>query len=294
MEVNKDLTTSIINTINTIFDKMFSSIDKNLYEVLDDLTFISSDILNDKRFGKILGTSSINGILLIANALIIGFLIYFGARYLFSNFTYSRIENPMQFIFKIIIFTILMNFSYFIVQQVLDINNSICGAIRSLGEDLFKQKICFGNLIVSINRNLEIDKGNFNIFSIDGLIKGTLTISLLNLVLSYAFRYVMIKVFVILSPFAFISLSLENTSWFFKSWYRNLFSLLFIQIIVSIVILILFSITYSKNDLLTKFIYIGGIYALIKANSFTKEFMHGSGISTSIQNNFNISRVFGK
>ena len=104
----------------------------------------------------------------------------------------------------------------------------------------------------------------------------------------------MIKVFIILSPFAFISLCLQNTSWFFKSWYRNLFSLLFIQIIVSIIIVILFSTNYSSNDLLTKFIYIGGIYALIKANSFAREFMMGSGISTNVQGSFNVSKVLGK
>ena len=294
MNSSSDVTTSIINTINTIFDKMFSSIDKNLYEILDDLTFISSNILDDKHFGKILGTSTSNGILLIANALLIGFLLYYGIKYLFSNFTYSRIENPIQFIFKIIIFGILMNSSYFIIEEILDFNYNICSAIRSLGEDLFKQEICFSNLIKTINENLEIGKGSFDIFSVDGLIKGTLTISLLNLVLSYAFRYIMIKLFIVLSPFAFISLCLENTSWFFKSRYRNLFSLLFIQIIVSIVILILFSTTYSKNDLLTKFIYIGGIYALIKANSFAKEFMMGSGISTNVQNGFNATKLLGK
>ena len=294
MESSSDVTTSIINTINTIFDKMFSSIDEKLYEVLDDLTFISSNILEDKHFGKILGTSTTNGILLIANALIIGFLLYFAIKYLFSNFTYTRIENPTQFIFKIIIFAILMNSSYFIIEQILDINYNICSAIRGLGEDLFNEDICFSNLIKTINKNLEIDRGSFDIFSVDGLIKGTLTISLLNLVLSYSFRYIMIKVFIILSPFAFISLCLENTSWFFKSWYRNLFSLLFIQIIVSIVIVILFSTNYSSNDLLTKFIYIGGIYALIKANSFAREFMIGSGISTNIQGNMNIGKVLGK
>ena len=294
MDQASNITTSIINTINTIFDKIFSSIDKNLYEILDDLTFVNSDILEEKYFEKILGTSTSNGILLIANALIIGFLLYFGIKYLFSNFTYSKIEHPMQFIFKIIIYAILMNSSYFIIEQILNFNYNICLAIRNLGEDLFKQEICFNNLITSINKNLEIGKGSFDIFSIDGLIKGTLTISLLNLVLSYAFRYIMIKVFIILSPFAFISLCLQNTSWFFKSWYRNLFSLLIIQIIVAIVILILFSITYSKNDLLTKFIYIGGIYALIKANSFAREFMIGSGISTNVQNSFNIGKVLGK
>ena len=294
MESSSDITTSIINTINTIFDKIFSSIDEKLYEVLDDLTFISSNILEDKHFDKILGTSTTNGVLLIANALLIGFLIYFGIKYLFSNFTYTRIENPTQFIFKIIIFAILMNSSYFIVEQFLDLNNNICSAIRGLGEDLFKEEICFSNLIKTINKNLQIDDSSFDIFSVDGLIKGTLTISLLNLVLSYSFRYIMIKVFIILSPFAIISLCLENTAWFFKSWYRNLFSLLFIQIIVSIVIVILFSTNYSSKDLLTKFIYIGGIYALIKANSFAREFMMGSGISTNVQTNFNPGKILGK
>ena len=284
MESSASITTSIVETINTIFEKIFSSIDNNIYEVLDNLIFIGSDILEDKHFEKILGTSTSNGILLIANALILGFLIYFGIRFLFSNFTYSRIENPMQFVFKIIIFAILMNSSYFIIEQILDLNNNICGAIRSIGEDILNQDISFSNLIETINENLKIEKNEFDIFSVDGLIKGTLTISLLNLVLSYSFRYIMVKVFILLSPFAFLSLCMHNTSWFFKTWFRNLFSLLFIQIIVSFVIVILFSISYSSNDLLTKFIYIGGIYALIKANSYVQHFI--GGISTDISQNF--------
>ena len=104
--------------------------------------------------------------------------------------------------------------------------------------------------------------------------------SLLNLVFSYSLRYIMIKVFVLLTPFAFLSLTLDLTSWFFKSWFRNLFSLLFIQIIVSIVLLLLFSLDFSTSNLLNKFIYVGGIYALIKANSFVREFM--GGVSTNV------------
>ena len=38
---------------------------------------------------------------------------------------------------------------------------------------------------------------------------------------------------------------------------------------------------YTKENLLNKFIYIGGIYALIRANSIVKELF--GGISTSIQ-----------
>ena len=114
--------------------------------------------------------------------------------------------------------------------------------------------------------------------------------SLLNLVFTYSFRYVMIKIFILLTPFAILSLILEHTSWFFKAWVRNLFSLLFIQIIVSIVLLILFSMDYSSNNLMTKFIYIGAIYALIKSNSFVRDFI--GGVSTTFTQN--VENLFKK
>ena len=77
-------------------------------------------------------------------------------------------------------------------------------------------------------------------------------------------------------------------SMFFRLWLRNLLSMLFIQVIVSIVLLILFSVDYNSNDLLVKFIYVGGIYSLIRANSFVKEFIMGTGISTNVQGNIGL------
>lgn len=285
MENNSNVSITVIDTINTIFKNLFSSIDMNLYKILDDLTFVNSNILNDKYFGKIFGTSASDGILLIANSLLIGFIIYFSIKHLVSNFTYSKIENPVQFIFKLIIFGICMNCSYFIIEQVLDINFNISSLITSIGEELFSKNISFENLIKSINTNLNISSENLDVFSVDGIIKGTTTMSLLNLVSVYALRYVIIKIFVLLSPFAILSLCMESTSWFFKLWSRNLFCLLFMQIIVSLVLLILFSIDYTDDNLMTKFVYIGGIYSLIRANSFAREFMIGSGISTNAPNN---------
>lgn len=280
MEQNSNVTETVITTINTIFENLFSSIDNNLYEILDKITFVSQDILKDKYFEKIFGTSTTNGILLIANSLLIGFLLYYAAKFIMSNLTYAKIESPSQFLFKMLIFGICMNSSYFIVEQILSLNYNVTQAIQGLGEDLFNEKICFTNLIISINASMAIDTTSMDIFTLDGLIKGTLTVSLLDLVFSYSLRFVMIKIFVIISPFAFLSLSQESTSWFFRTWLRNLFSLLFIQIIVAIVLLILFSMDYSSKDLLTKFIYIGGIYALIKANSFVREFI--GGVSTNV------------
>ena len=279
------ITEIIINTINSIFENLIGSIDNNLYNVLDNMTFINSSILRDDYFEKIFGTSTTNGILLIANSLFLGILIYFALKYLLSHFTYSQIEKPYSFIFKLIIYGICMNFSYFILEQVLDLNSYITLAIIDLGDHLFNKSICFSELINNINNSISITGNSLNIFSLDGLLKATLSMSLLGLVFSYSLRYIMIKIFILISPFAILSASFNQLSWFFKSWSRNLFSLLFIQIIVAIVLLILFSMDYNSNDLFTKFAYIGGIYALIRANSFVREFI--GGVSTNISQNVN-------
>ena len=283
MENAKNITQIIIETINTILQNLFSSIDNNLYEILDDIIFINQDIISDSFFEKILGANSHNGIILICNSLLFGFILYYSIKYLFSHFNYNQIEKPSQFIFKIIIFGICINFSYFFIKEILSFTSNITLAIRGIGEDLFNKNICFSDLILDINNNISINTSSIDIFSLDGLIKGIISASLLNLVFSYSLRYVLIKVFVLITPFAILSNSLYSTSWFFKSWFRNLFSLLFIQIIVSIILLILFSIDYSSSNLFSKFIYIGGLYALIKANSFVREFL--GGVSTDFSQN---------
>lgn len=277
---NNNVTQTIISTINNIFEQLFSSIDNNLYSTFDKITFINSDILKDNYFRNIFGTSTTNWILLIANSLLIAIIIYFAIKYFLAHFTYSKIESPKQFIFKLIIFGICMNFSYFLLEKFLDLFYDISLSIQNIGESIFQKNISFSTLINTINSTIYIGGASINIFSVNGLLKGTLTFTLLSLVFSYSFRYIMIKVFVLISPFAILSLCLDNTSWFFKAWIKNLFSLLLIQIIVSLILVILFSVNTSNNDLFSKFIYIGGIYALIKANSFVREFI--GGISTNI------------
>ena len=285
MDSTQNVTNVIIETINTIFKNLFSSIDNNLYNILDDITFINSNIISDSFFEKILGNSAQSGITLICNSLLFGFVLYYSIKYLFSHFYYSQIENPIHFIFKIFIFGLLINYSYFFINELLNFTSNITLAIRSIGENLFNKNICFSELLSEINKFSSDNNSTLNIFSLEGIIKATISTSLLNLVFTYSFRYIMVKIFILLTPFAFLSLILENTSWFFKTWIRNLFALLFIQIIVSLVLLILFSIDYSSKNLITKFIYIGAIFALIKSNSLVHEFL--GGVSTNISQNVN-------
>ena len=85
-----DITKIIIDTINTILGTLMSSIDNNLYSLLDDITFISSDILRDKNFENIFGTSTSNGILLISNSLLLGIILLFCRKiFTFSFYIFS-------------------------------------------------------------------------------------------------------------------------------------------------------------------------------------------------------------
>ena len=104
MENTNNITQTIIDTINSIFETLFASIDNNLYSVLDQITFVNSDILNDPNFEKLFGTSTSNAILLIANSLLLGFILYYGFRYLMSHITYHRVDYPFIFIIKIFLF----------------------------------------------------------------------------------------------------------------------------------------------------------------------------------------------
>ena len=86
MEDPTALTTTIIQTINSIFQTLFSSIDNSVYQILDEITFVDSSILNNSIFEKLFGTNSSNGLLLVANSLLFGFTLYYCIRLLYSYY----------------------------------------------------------------------------------------------------------------------------------------------------------------------------------------------------------------
>ena len=281
MDTN-NITSIIISTINTIFSKIFSSIDNNVYGILDDFTFINSDILNDGYFSKIFGISSGNGILIVANSLVFGILIYYGFRLMFSHLGITESERPSKFIFKLIICGICMNFSLFICDEIIYINSLFSGAIRIIGEDLFGFSITFSTLINKLNTIITINTDALDIFSLDGIIKSLVSFGILNLVITYSIRYVLVKVFVILSPFAFLTLATKPTSIIFKSWIKAFLSLLLIQDFVAVVLLLVFSLDLTPKNMFSKFILIAAIFILIKSNSYVRELFGGISTDFSI------------
>ncbi len=287
-------TNSIIETVNSLFGNLFSSIDGTIYSALDNITFINTDIINSHYFEKIFGTTTSNGFLLIANALLIGFVLYYGVTYLLSSLgiIQDSIQKPSQFFFKILLGGLLMNSSLFICEQLILINSLISESIRSLGHELLGGDICFSELINQANVIIFLENSSGSIFSIDGILKMIFSFSFFNIIFSYSVRYIMIKVFILISPFAFLSLSTPNTSVFFKCWIKSFLALLFIELLASIILIVMFSITYSSKDITSKLLLIGSLFALIKSNSYIKELI--GGINTEISDSMYMLRTFMK
>ena len=171
----------IINTINTIFSNIFSSIDNSIYESLDQMVFINADILSNTYFAKLLGSGGKTGLLLLSDALILGFVVYYVTRFYYSNIVEIPIEKPSQFFFKVLIFLIFVNFSYFVLEQILNICGLVTLAVNEIGSNITGNDISFSQLIIVLNKTLSINSNEFNIFSFDGIIKSFVTLGLVNL-----------------------------------------------------------------------------------------------------------------
>lgn len=272
---------NIALAINDIMSKVFYSIDENIYELLDNITFVTTKIINNDTFEKMFSRTS--GILLIGNALLFGVILFYSINYLFSHIFISKTSAPNEFIFKLIVFAIVMNYADWICIQIINIVSIITELIQSIGKNIFGEDICFSNFITNINEKIYTENFEIDVVSFDGIIKSFTSAGFMNLIFSYSLRYIMIQVFVLVSPFSFLCLMNDKTEWFFKVWIKIFLSLLLEQILVVLILFVAFSFEYT-NIMISKLMYIGIIYALMRVNNYM--YMIFGGISTSINKNF--------
>lgn len=277
-----DIVSIIINVINQLCTNLFSSIESNIFPLIDELVFINKNIFNTgDKMSRILSTSPNHGVLLLANCLFTGFVLYYALRLIVARLTFSEFESPSKFFMRSFLAGIATNYSLSICTMFINTTDYISKFFCNLGKDVFGYEISFNSLI-SILNNSPIS--TFDLFSIDGILSGMLSISSLTLLISFAYRYILIEVLLIISPFAFLSLSTQSTETFFKSWFKNLFSLLFLQIVISIILLIPYAlIRENSSSIFNQVLLIGSIMALLKSNQFVKEIIGGIGISSGLQ-----------
>lgn len=276
-----DIASIILDTTNTLCSNMLDSIDKNIYPLLDKIIFVDETITQDSYFEKIFGTSPTTGVLMLANCLLLAFAIYYCIRLISSHYSGHEVESPIKFLTRTILATILMNCSLEICNILINGTNQISTFFCALGEDIFRKEISFSALtnILSTTSSSE-----FNIFSLDGILTSTLSISAFALLISFALRYIIIKLLILAAPFAFLCICNVSTEGFLKSWYRALLSLLLIQIVISALLIIPYAILKEDaSSLFNKILLVGVISALLKSGSLIKEFMGGIGISSNFQ-----------
>lgn len=281
----------INSSISTLVNTLLVSIDNNVFSILDEIVFINNSILNDKYFISFFTKNF--SIIHLSEALLFGILLYYSVSYLFSKFTCSNFQKPLSFVFKLLISAIFIHFSSSICGYLIDFFELLTNIIREIGIGIFSVKISFSLIYEKISELFMSDLStSFMIFSFDGILKTFISLGFVNLLFTYSIRFIFIKILLIVSPFAFLSLALEQSSWIFKIWLKNLIGQLFSQIFVCVILLIILSFQNSFSLPVTKLLYIGSLICLIKANSFVKDFTSGftsdisSGIS-SIKNYFN-------
>lgn len=267
----------IINTINTIMSNLISSIDNKIYADLDNIVFINKDILSTAFFKNILGS---NGLVYLADSFLVGFALYYIVKLYYSNYNEIPIERPYQFFFKMFTFALVIHFSYFICEQVLNLNYLISSSIKEICSDLSNEDVSFTSLIRNINNNASYSNLSFDLFSIQGIVQSITTTGLLGLMLSYSVRYILIQFFILCSPLTFLCLISNSTSWIFKNWSRCFLSLIVLQCFVPFILVICFISNDSSN-----FLSVASIYALTKINSYIREIF--GGLNLEVQSNMN-------
>ena len=279
----------INNSISSLINSLLVSVDNNVFSVLDKLAFIDSSVLETNSFLSFFTKSF--SMVSLCKALLWGILIYYAVSYLISFFTCNNFQKPLSFLTKLFISAIFIHFSSTICGYIIEFFDLLTNIIRQLGVSIFSIELSFSFIYEKISSLFMSDlTSSFSLFSFDGVLKSFISFGFINLLFTYSVRFIFIKILILISPFAFLSLSLDQSQWIFKIWLKNFIGQLFVQLFICVILLIIFSIQKSADPTITKLLYIAAIVCLIKSNSFVKDFTSGftSDISTSVSSIKNI------
>lgn len=273
----------IITNLNYLLEKVFKSIEGEIFKTLDKLTIIGPEILKEDPLKNIVFENKVNGLVIIANTLILFFVIYYVFKQLIGIYNGNKIESIYVFIIRIIIVCIIVNFSYYICEEILNIFGILGESIDTYASDLINRKVTFENLKDSII-NIE-NIINTDLVSLDGIIKGIISFGSVSILISFSVRYVTVIFLIIISPLAFVCLSSNLTSGIFNMWVKMLIVNLTLQI--GIKLLIFIPLAYkNQNDIIYKIILVGTISLIYKFNIFIKELL------ARISNENNVKNIF--
>lgn len=261
---------NIINSISILSEKLFKSVEGQVYNILDDIILIGPDILKSEPLNKIFFPNDINWVILIANSLTIFYSVYYILSRILSMYNGSSVESVYNFILKLVIVLLLVNNSYYICEEILNFNEIVSETIDEAIYDLLGKEATFKNLkeeVISLQEFVESDA-----LSLEGIIKSILSFFSVSLLITFSIRYVTVILLIILSPLALVCLTSNITRGITKSFGKILFINLVFQLFIKLLLVI--PMLYSdKDNTIYKIILIGSMYMIYRLNNFVRELL---------------------
>lgn len=269
------MTDGILDSINIVLEKIYKSVEGNVYETLDKLISISPEILKNEPLKYIFEDE--NRVVFVATSLMMFYILQYIVMKLVSMYNGNSPENIFKFVIRVIITIVITSNCKYICELILEINDVFTKIITSIGENISTNEITFKGLGVVIT-DLEEYMSKDNL-GLDGLIKGFISFGSITLVIHYSVRYVTIIFCILVMPIAVMFSITSITRGIFYSWLKITIVNLFQQWIVKFLLIIPLSFKNIDTEMF-KIIVIGTIYLLYKLNIFSKEFL-GNIVSNS-------------
>lgn len=267
MDVN-----NILNSINVISEKIFKSVEGEVYDLLDKLFNISPDILKQEPLKKLIKSDLNDNVIFLLSSLVILFVIIYLITHMISMYNGNEQENIFRFMLKVGVVLIISTSSFYIIETILSLNSMLTDIILSIGEDITKQEISFVSLREVITNLDSFMSSDF--LSLNGMIKGIVSFGATAILLTLVVRYVTVIILIIISPVAFMFIASNATYSLFFSWCKTLITNLLMQQVISVILIIPLTLK-NTDETMYKIVLTGSIYLLYKINNFSKELLSG-------------------
>ncbi len=256
----------MLNTLNGAIEKLNLNFGQDFFKLLDKILVISSNIIKEQPLKDMLDVSK-SGIIIIANSLILFYACHYIFLRIVSMYNGGTKENIGHFILKLIVIILLVNNSYYLCEEILNMSELFNKTISEFSKDIISNDASFENLQKEVTNLEEIVKTDG--FTIESIIKSVTNFSSISLMIVFSIRYVTIIFLIIISPLTVMCLFSNITRGISKTWGKMLFINLIIEIFVRLIIMI--PLAYKSNDTIYRIILLGSIYLLLRINNFVKE-----------------------
>ncbi len=264
------VTENIINSINIVVEKIYKSVEGQVYELLDKIAIITPEILEKEPLSKIYGKDGNSIFIIICTALITFYCVCYMFSRLISMYNGKKAEGIYKFILKLIVAIVLMQSSLFIVETVLNINSIVTSAVNAAGKEITGEEISFESLKEKITDLDKYMKQDF--ISLDGMIKSFIAFGAVTLLINFSVRYVTIIFIIIIAPFGIVFIASHITVGISKAWIKLFITSIVTQIIVQIILIIPLSFK-NINTVIFRIVLVGTIYLLYRLNNFVKDIL---------------------